>query len=327
MVAVPRLMPSFDATAARTRAVGSSIRLAQPIQAGINHLLGDLKHGLLCWQPQELNPAAGLDMERSFWTHRHPNTDWLHVLVWKGEGDTEGDDQIAVQAGTGTAVSVTCPWNEPGWLEFLAPWGSADSGYCEVVITGTNCGFRDVVAFEVYNTELDPATQLCLAPNDTTSPGGGLREGRIILASEEAGPPGMIARTRDAWTYGLHQAIAWWSRPTSYSINSTSWTNPFDGQAFAVRGRQRKSASTVDHRARAYVWGDVTVTGYQWRLSSGTDVVTSGTLTNTTGAWASWLTGLAVDCANRDALTFEMRRTAGSGSVHVQRLSCCEEKV
>ncbi len=324
-IPVPALMPTFDSAAARCRAIGSSIRLAQPIQAGCNHQLGRPGR-LLCWQPSEIVPTVGASMERSFWTPRHPNTTHLHVLVFTGAGEGEGADTIAVQAGTGTEVVVgTGSDIDKQWLELVAPWGVADADELEVVIKGTNIGFQHVMVREVDRSTLE-RTDLVLAANDETYPAGGLRAGRYIHESTEAGVKGMIARAADAWKYDLRQQIAHW-RVTEASINATDWTNPFAGDVFTALSRQKAAEATRDHRARAYVWGAVGVTGYQWRLRSGSDTITSAVLVNTSPAWSAWLTGLAIDAVTRDSLTFEMKRTGGSGLVYVQRLCCSEEKV
>lgn len=330
-VDVPRIFPTFDSSAAKIRAVGSSIRFAQPMAGAINHLLGATKMGLLCWQTSEQEPAANTSMERSFYTYRHPNTTHLHCLIYTGSA-TSDSAKIEVTAGGGDTVSTEIGFHlvEERWLELVAPWDSADSGYQEIVITGTGVGFRCVVIHEVYNRRLDPASDTCLSTYETTYTDGGLRHDRYIMDSTVAGPEGMIARSKDAWSYGLRQGVSWWSTAGTRSVNSTSWTNPLNGQTFSFKARQRQSESTRDHRVYAYTWCAATVSGYQWRMSSsgGGDTVTSGSLSHSSAAWTgSPLTGLAIDCTAADDLTFEMRRTAGTGLIYVQRISAPEEVV
>ena len=325
MVAVPHIMPTFSEAAAKTRALGSSIRLAQPLANGANHLLGFTKRGLVCWRPRTDTPTASTTMERSFYTWRNPNCDYLHVLVYTGvTAQTTG--KIAVTAGTGTTVeSAAGIFNSEQWIEFLAPWDSGDSGFCEVVITGTDVGIGAVAAWELLSRTLDPTTQDCVPLYDTSSPEGGLRAGRYIIESSQAGPKGLIAQTKNAWDYAPRQAVSWWSTGNARSIDSASWTNPFDPVVFVHRARRKQTESTRSYRIDAYTAGAGTVTSYEWRVSCGDNTVTSGSLSHTSLAWTgSPVTGLDVDTTGDDELTFEMRRTGGSGIVSVGRLSIQE---
>lgn len=291
----------------------------------VNHLLGDLKAGCILWQPSERTPTSDTAMERSFWVHRHPNTDYLHVLLLCGESTKTTTAKIGVQAGTGTLVETEASSDlvSEKWVELLVPWGASDTGYQEVVITGTDVGFQNVMVHELYRSELS-TSDLVVAQYSTSYPAGGLREGRYIF-SGSAGIPALLTNTRYAWKYALKN-LAKWTGPEYYPVNSTSWTNPFSSQTWTFRARRKNSETTRDHRVYAYTWGAATVTSFEWRMRSNSDTVTSGSLTHTSGAWTgSPLTGLAIDCTTDDTLTFEMRRTGGTGNIHVQRISAPEE--
>jgi len=282
MVAVPRYFDAFDPSASKTKAVGSSIRLAQPVMNGINHLLGYTMQGPLCWTVSEEEPTANTSMERSFYCYRHPNCEALHILVKCGEC-TWGEDSptIAAQAGAGGLVERRAP-ESGAWVELVPAWHASDSDYCEVVITGTDVGFQAVVAQELIRLDLDPSSDTCLSPYEPTYPAAGLREGRYIIDSVASGPEGMVTRTAEAWKYGCRQGPTWFSVGTSVTVDSTDWTNPFGAHNFKFRARQQKSSDdTKEHRVYAYTWGAGTVTSYEWCASHGPTLIEDGDMEDT----------------------------------------------
>jgi hypothetical protein len=274
-------------------------------------------------------------MTRTFYTYRHPNARYLHF--WLRHGQTnQSTATITITAGSGTptVVDIAEPLSRTGELEIIAPWGASDSGYCAVKIDGADVGFGDVIGWELARTTLDIADgDLAIEPFDTTIPLGGLREGRRIVESDRAGISGVIARSEDAWDYGIRQAIGWWDYEAR-EVDSTSWTCPFDDDmTFRHRARLKDgTSSTRDYRVYAFTWCDAGTT-FRWRMTAqnpvaADDTVTSGSLTHTAGDWTgSPVTGLAIDALGDAELLFEMRRTGGSGSCYVLALSVPEEKV
>jgi len=253
-------------------------------------------------------------------------------MVYAGAATSEDPSPgISVTAGTGTTVSTSLTYGHliNRWHEFFPLWNSGDSGYCEVTIAGTELGFGAVMVQDIVRVDLDPSSDECLTNSDSSYPGGGLREGRYIIDSTSAGPKGMVDLSTSAWKYNLRQGPTWWTISGDKTVNSTSWTNPLgSGVTWRFQARQKKNESTRDHRVYAYTHCDATVTSYEIRMSSNTDTVTSSSLSHTSYAWTGTpLTGLAIDCTTYDTLTFEMRRTGGTGLLYVQRIAVPEEVV
>lgn len=331
MVDVHKYFDAFDSTSAKTRAVGSSIRLAQPVMNGVNNLLGYTMQGNLAWVSSDGTPTDDTSMERSFYANRHPNCDALHCLIHTGVGaGQEGDPAtIAVQAGSGSPHERDVP-PTGGWVELFPAWGSSDSGPCEITITGDGVGFDAACISELIRISLSGGSDTCLVPVDSSYPAAGLYERRRIIESSSSGPKGMIEQTYAAWKYGTRQGLAWWSLDTSLSVDAAVYTNPFSSEVdFSFRTRLKRSSETTrDYRAYLHTWCDATVTSYSWRVSSDTDSVTSTGLTHTSGAWTgSPQTGLAVSADADDTIVIELKRDGGTGYVYVQRVAIVPEVV
>lgn len=330
-IPVPDRMPAFDETAAQTRATGSSIRLAQPLRDGVNHLLGYRKRRLVHLRRRD-EPALLEDESGGFMTYRHPNADFLHFWIELAEtGNSEA--YVEIQAGTGDAVQVG-----PGYggipiggdeYECLAPWGESDAGYQEVTITSDEVVIMGIMGHELYSPVLYVPTQLGLLSYDPSYPQGGMREGYYIIGSDTAGPRGVVKRTRDAWDHAVRQASSWW-RTDGFEVDVAVWTNPFIGDTLIFHRARRKKTETIRaYRVYARTYQSAGSGGYQWRISSTTNTLTTGTLTNTVATW-TLLTGLLVLTSADDTLTFEMRRMSGSPPnqpITVDRLSIIEEYI
>jgi hypothetical protein len=223
-VVVPDRMPVHDESAAQTRATGSSVRLAQPLQQGVNHLLGWRKRRLIHLRRRDSSSISESE-DGGFYTYRHPNCDYLHFWIKVGEtGNSESF--VEITAGTGDPVQVGPGYgglpNGQDEYECLVPWGESDSGYQEVTITSDDVAIDTIMAHELYSPALDVPTQLGLLSSDPSYPLGGLREGAYIIESDSAGPRGMIKRTRDAWDYALRQALSWWTTDDNIDVDVTA---------------------------------------------------------------------------------------------------------
>ena len=269
-------------------------------------------------------------MTRRLMTYRHPNADHLHLLLYVGAGDGEGSDAIAVTAGDGATVTRDLEGTLREWVEIIAPWGATAAGYAEVVIVGTNIGWQHTLIHEVYRSTLDSTSDLCLASFDASHPAIGLREGRQIGYSEEAGVRGAILRSRDAWYYGLRQLVTWWPVGADLYVDSTDWTNPMPGgQTFKVRARQGWGETSRGHRGYVWTYGDAGVDEYQVRIVPSATATTSSVLTNTTGSWNDPLNGsgvgFAVNASADDELEVQLKRVSGTGRVWVGGFCVLEE--
>ncbi len=333
-VFVPDRMVVHDETAAQTRATGSSVRLAQPLKDGCNHLLGWRKRRLIHLLKKS-SSSISYSEDGGFYTYRHPNCDFLHFWLKLGEtGNSEA--YVEITAGTGDPVRVGPRYGGlPNGLdeyECVVPWDISDTGYQEVTITSDEVSVDSIMAHELYSPVLDVPTQLGILPYDPTYVQGGLREGYYIIESDPAGPRGLIKRTKDCWDYALRQALSWWTTDDWADVDTTSWEIPFPGlTTFGHKARRKKAETTRAYRVYAYTYqaGGGGGGGYYWRISSGTNTLTTGLLTNASGAW-TLLTGLLVDTVSDDTLTFEMRRATATPinrPAVVQRISIVEEYV
>ena len=323
---VPRIMPVLYGPAADTSAVGSSSRLVRPLADGLNHLAGYCLRGPICAMHNR-QPAASTGETGRIYTYRHPNCD--HLLLWAVVGaSAQSTAAVSLKAGSGTATSAEAYFPDlatgTAQIQIVAPWGGADSGYQEVVITGTQVGFYDVAIWELYRTTLDSG-EIGSEYIDTTHPRAGLGAGQYLIQSASAGVSGLITETGEAWDHQIRQLVGWWGTDVSVA-NGLGWTDPFGGAVFRHQARQKKAETTRDYRIYAYTRIDAGVTG-EIRVTSGTETQTSGSLIHTTDAWTGTPLAqpLAVYTTTGDAITFEMQVTAGTGSIYCSALSILED--
>jgi len=327
-VSIPERPFSFDESATKTRAVASATRLGQGLRDQTNHLLGYRKRGLLHAAVREYviidtNEAGG------FWTFKHPNSSELHVWL-RLAPTTNSEAYVELRAGTGDPVRIGPRYGGliTGGDEYecLIGWGVLDSNWQEVTITSSSVTILSLVISDLYSPSLLVPPGFGLLTTDQDYPLIGFREGGIIGYSIFAGPFGVINKGRDAWRFTLRQALSWW-RTAGHSVDTTAWTNPFPGGAlFRHQSRRKKTELTRPYRVYAWTRQSSGSGGYQWRISSKNNTLTSPTLTNTTGAW-SLLTGLLVNTSTEDEFTFELRRLGLNPNqpVYVNRLSVIEE--
>lgn len=327
-MAVPRQdCPGLYEAAAKIASPGSAAALFQPCVDVANHLLGHVLGGLRHFQVTPGTPAVTA-VDGSFWAHRHPNCD--HLFVWvKLEAVTQDSGGITIQAGTGSATYRDVYGD--GVLEFVVPWGASDSGWNEVTIATSDAAIKGIAVWDLPRSVLD-AYDHRVEYVDSLHPLGGFEVGRYLIESSQAGMGGLLAGSVYSWDDFVRPAVAWWTPSSPRSVNSTSWTNPFSipgasTRTFRHRARQRQDESTRDLRAYAFTYCAPTVTGFEWRVSSTTGTVATATLTHTSGAWTGGpIQQIPCYTGSDDPLTFQMRRTGGTGLVYVSRLTIGEDR-
>ena len=94
--------------------------------------------------------------------------------------------------------------------------------------------------------------------------------------------------------------------PNHY-VDAADWTNPFAGYGDEFVHLARKKRATteyVSYRVYASTYKAGTASGYQWRVRTATDSVTTAELTRAS-AGIDLLTGLDCDAAANDYFVFE----------------------
>jgi hypothetical protein len=308
----------------RTAKPASTTRVAIPVQTAINHLNGHILGGLR-------HASTGESAETTtahFMTYRHPNCDFLRVTVSATVATTQAST-IAVKIGQGPVET----YNDPeygvtdNWEVFFPQFSTVDSGWTTAIVSTAN---RVISSLSIWD---EPRAELATGDDrveheDSTNPDVNLTTWGAIGASTEAGPKAMIQETIDAWDNYKPQMVSWWA-DTALEVNSTSWTDPFGGQRFLAKSRQKKSETTNKARFFVRAYCDAATT-YSLRVTSSnpgasSDTVTITGLTNTTEAWVAPIKSVDVDATTESDLTLEAQRTAGSGKIYIRAWSGGEE--
>jgi len=327
-IIVSRTMPTLFAPATKTNHVGSSGQFAQPAGAALAHLGGYVLGGP-CAMMHDRSPTVSTGETIRFYAFRAPNCDAL--ALWAIVGDSaQSTAKVEMTAGGGATREVEAyyPGTSTGTvaIQLMAEWDSGDSGYQEVVITGTDVGFYDFVVYPVYRTTLDSGED-CVVPLDESDSEGGLGEGQYIIESATSGIKGLIAETDDVWSAGIRTCAVWFGTAAVSVSDSAGWVNPFGTFVFKHRMRQKK-AEVLNHM-RLYAWTKVDggVTAQVRATSSETaDVVTSTDITHTSYSFDDTpLLQLEVDAAGDDTIEFEMNVSAGFGDIDCLGLCILED--
>jgi hypothetical protein len=323
-VSVPTAMNDIEASHMKTAKPASTTRVALPIQGACNHLLGSILGGL----KHATARASGQTTSAHLMVFRHPNAKSLTIAAGQNETVTQ-TSYLCARAGNGPVVIFSDTVGGPRFSMnvFEATWSSTDTGWSTVIVSTVS---RSIGSLAVWDT---PRGRLSTGDHrveheDSTQPMVALTVWDKIGASEEAGPKAMITQSANAWKDCHPQHVSWWA-DSALEIDSASWTDPFNGQRFLARTRQRKSETV--NAATYYVrsWCDASTT-YSYRVTSSnpggsSDTVTVTGLTNTTEAWVAPITGLSVTCTVDSDLTLEFQRTAGSGTIYVRAWSGGDE--
>ncbi len=315
-IRVPAAFNNAGAADMKVAKPASATRVGLPIQAGINHLLGNILGGLRHCQAG----ASGVTTQAHIMTYRHPNCEALVVSVGQDETTTQAAT-ITAQIGSNTPVTVEDPTPGPtGQRVTLEPtFSSGQTGWTTLIVSTANRTIGSLAVWDLARRTLGSGDDR-LEHEDSSNPLVSLAVWDAIGDSSEAGPKGMIQEVIDAWDHYHPQHVSWWA-DTALSVDSASWTDPFDGQIFKAMTRQKKAetSNTAYYRVRSWCAASTT---YSYRITSsnpvsGSDTVTVTGLTNTDEAWVAPVEGLEVDCTGDSNLTLEFQRTAGSGKIYV----------
>jgi len=308
-------------TTVQTAAPCSSLRLADPAGRLINHANGYLLGGLRHCQNQNSYGADTNDSARIY-SYRHPNCDYVDVLVTIGQ-DISESWSLSVTAGDGAAqtISLTALYDLGTAIMIRAPWGASSTGAHPITVTWTSLNIRSIAIWDVPRETLGSGDGQ-ISSYDPSYPAIGTTIERVIAPSTVAGPLGMVQETINAWTNYRRQLMSWWTTTsTTATITAGSYTDFFGGVGFRVRDRQKRSSDTTrDSTWYVWSWCSVGVDEYSIRISSGSDNVVT-TRTNTTAAWSTAMSGLAVSCVSDDSITIEGKINSGSGTVYLGAVS------
>ena len=329
MTTVPRAPQVPDDSDVRVARPASALRLAVPVGRTINHVVGHLLGGLRSIQTCGSTPTDTSDTARIV-SCRHPNSDYVDVVMRLAGTAKSTPWTVTVTAGTGASRTVTqsTTLTDYATIRVRAPWGAADSGDTEITVAYSGVAIRTMAVWDVPRESLDSGDDR-ITLVDATYSRIGLSVERAIAVSSTAGPQGLIAAISDAWDHCQPQIIGWWtSTSKKLSVSATSYggsgsaSDFFGGATLRARARRKTSATTGTSRWYLYSWCDAAVTGYDLRITS----ITAGgsvsvSLTNTSGAWTSKMTPLSLDATADDTVVIEGRVTGGSGNIYLQHVS------
>lgn len=310
----------------------SSLRLAMPAKDAINHHAGNILGGLRIWQPWNGSSTATSGGTWRYYGYRHPNAD--HV-IWAVKVQVTGKNSatVQVQSGSGAAISEVInagsasTWSE--WVVLRTTYGG--TGYVPMTVTLTDCYLLSLTVFEMPREDLDTG-EIIVESYDTTYPRIGLREEEVIGESSTAGPQAIIEQQRDVWSHNRRALVmhatgvdrGWTSTSRGSVLISSSDSSAVN---FRTQGRQKRAEVATEARAYVYTTVDSGSTYQIWVVSSnpgGTpSSVTSGTLSVGDDGWQT-LTGLSVDCTEETAISLELQRLSGSGTVYYSGTSVLE---
>jgi hypothetical protein len=254
---------------------------------------------------------------------------WLYVRYTSIQAGS-----IVVKAGTGANQTLSFPTlgDQSGFNYQDAPWDSGDSGDVQITITSTQVSIGGISVFDLPRASLSSG-EMALFSADATHSRIGHVEGLYLAESDNTGPHGAIQQIYNAWDEFQPQIVGWSVDDTNaFTTTSTSYqtvlgTNGVGGNedTFEHQARQKKSGTTVTtSRWHIYSKTDAS-TEYKLKVTSGSDAVESATLSNTSFAWQTALTGLEIDNSATDDLTVEVKRVSGAGTVYVSAVSGIED--
>lgn len=334
-VAVPTGYESVLEASCKTGQPASAMRVAQPVQQAINHVLGNDLGGVraLGQQPQSETDEGTL----YFYTYRHPNVD--HILAHiTGYMVSKSSGSITLTVGSG----ATQTWSfgdpnadAPRTVVMRAAWGG--TGYGNVTIVATDFVVESYMLMDLPRQTLGSGDHR-VEDVDSTYARIGLSPEDPIAYSSETGPYAILCAIDDAWDDCCRQAVAFAVPLASATATprvtstSTSWTNPFgNSNDMTWRHRARQKTSSVERVAyRARLWtrnsdgGDYRVRVTSTNPGPGADsTITSGTLSNTNFASVD-LTSIMVDATDDASIEVEVIRDSGSGTIYVAAFSMVE---
>ena len=267
------------------------------------------------------------------YTYRHPDCDFVDVVIGVDTGALQTAWVVTATAGAGTTITATAGYllESQSTIRLRCPWDANDSGDQVVTVTWEHVTIRRMYMWDV------PRQILSTGDNgirfaDSTYGRIGLGAEWYIAESNEAGPKAMIQELRDAWAYYQPQIFSWWT-PTSAPFTSTadaaggkgSASDIFDGATFKHRCRQKRSTDTTQTTrwwVRAYCGSSTTYSLKVTTTSGGSTTVTGKTNTS-----AAWIDIVDVDMSSDadDTFYIEAWRTAGSGTISVEAVSGIED--
>ena len=224
-----RVMTRFQAPASRDVRVArpvSSLRLGVPVAHGANHLLGHVLGGQRHLQVIGGVPATRTDTARIY-TYRHPNCDYIDVLIRIAGDAAQTTWSVTVTAGGGTPVTIA-PGGEAtaGTIYSIrAPWDSDDTGYQEITVAYEDVAIRMLAIYDVPRASLgsgDTRAEL----SDATHRRISLMADGYVAESSTSGPNGLTDLVRSAWSGYYPQVVSWW---THSSAPVTSGAGSFGG--------------------------------------------------------------------------------------------------
>jgi len=269
--------------------LASSYKLGHPLQKWGNHILGVRQGGPVIFQTydksQSEDVSAGVFNYKIYVHNNVLGYDFTAVVFPSSALGT-----LTVQVGSGAAASADRgDFGGVGIIELRAYPTDAERGtYVDIVVTAVNLDLWSLSVVPSIRTTLSPdiRSDICIVPNSTVTPEGGLDPGKYI---HSGGPT-------NAGTYDMQdmyeqlilgvaeerRVLYSWANPAgTVFITGVAWTAFFEG---SVNPRQPQFTSDASFDARVYFYTIADFKGngsqYQVRVITDTETVTSGALVN-----------------------------------------------
>ena len=336
MADVQRYCPDLYVAHQQAAQPTSALRVSNASAVAVNHHLGHMMGGVRVFQANSGLPTTTGGAYK--WKiHRHPNADYLCVILRLRNGVSEGGatGRVKMTAGAGTAQTYTTAAINLGTSYYervvaRVPYHTNDSGVVVFSTSTANLGVQAITVVDWPRETVTPAGDHGAAYYDGTYPRCGLREGDAISDSVTAGARGILGAVKQCWS-DFCPSVVQWSCPTAtgFSAQGSSYANFFGGQQFRRRAPQKAATDTRTTCAvHAWAWGVFTGGGTEYALlatsanpGDGADDTAEVTgQTNTAGAWVS-VGDLEVDCTAPALIKFEGKTDDVAGIVRIGALS------
>lgn len=331
-------MSSLSEDSTYINTVGSSSSFAMPHAHGANHLLGYCMGKIVHMWSQDCNwgakPGSVGEGTGGFYTYRHPNCDYLGVII-QAESTSTGS-KVTITAGSGAATDVLVP--HYGFTIFshqaVIPWG-ATSGDALVTYETTDTRINSIIFFNLPRQELD-GSDTYVEMVDGTYYLAGLSSGKYIIhGTEKASVYGLVTRIDAIKEHWKRQFLSIGHPGFQLSVSDSTWKEPVLSRTNVdATWKHRATRHTTADTTKAYrVYAKTYFTGtpasgddYDVRLRStaGGDTLTSSGMVNTTATW-DYLGTIDIDCTADDSFVWEMQYNGSSSTVYLEGLSVYQD--